>query len=305
VTAFAFDARRWTLADRVTGGATLILLVSLFLPWFGTDGGFFSVSVDGMWHGYMVIDLILAVAIVGYLVLRAGFGSLPLGLPITTAGHLLAGAAGLNLLLAVTSFATKPAGTNWQYGAYVGLVAAIVAVTAPIVASEDLGKRRSRAHFLDSAAMIALVEGDPGAAWRFIAEAAEAAAGMAEPSLLADIALHRALAGLSAGDIPAAQRDADLAAEQISRGGPGVSAGTLDAMAVTACIALARGDAAGAAAGAAELAEQAGRTGFVLWERAAQRISATASAERAGTGPPDPCRYPALIYVDRPIPANG
>ena len=130
--AFAFDARRWAFADRVTGGATLVLLVSLFLPWFGTDGGFFNVSVDGMWHGYMVIDLILAVAILGYLVLRAGFGSLPFGLSVTATGSLLAGAASLNLLLAVVSFATKPAGTNWQYGAYIGLAAAIVAATAPV-----------------------------------------------------------------------------------------------------------------------------------------------------------------------------
>ena len=76
-------------------------------------------------------------------------------------------------------------------------------------------------------------------------------------------------------------------------------------MAVTACIALARGDTSGAAAGAAELAEQARSTGLVLWERAAQRIAAAASAARAETGPPDPGRYPALIYVDRPIPANG
>jgi hypothetical protein len=128
---------------------------------------------------------------------------------------------------------------------------------------------------------------------------------MAEPSLLMGIALHRALAELSAGDIPAAQRDADLAAGQLARAGPGVSVGTLDTIAVTACIALARGDAAGAMAGAATLAEQAASTGFVLWERTAQRISATAAAARAGTGPPDPCRYPALIYVDRPIPGNG
>jgi uncharacterized membrane protein len=176
-------------------------------------------------------------------------------------------------------------------------------ISAVLVASEDLGERRSRAYFLDSAAMIALVDGDLGVARRCIAEAAEAAAGMAEPSLLADIALHRALAGLSAGDIPAVQRDADLAAEQISRGGPAVSAGTLDFLAVTACIALARGDAAGAAAGAAKLAEQADSIGFVLWERAAQRIAAAAA--RAETGPPDPRRYPALIYVDRLIPANG
>jgi hypothetical protein len=128
---------------------------------------------------------------------------------------------------------------------------------------------------------------------------------MAEPSLLANIASHRALAGLSAGDIPAAQRDADLAAEHISRAGPGVSAGTLDATAVTACIALACCDAAGAAAGAAKLAEQASVTGFVLWERAAQRIAATAAAAMAGTGPSDPRRYPALIYVDRRLPAKG
>jgi hypothetical protein len=122
---------------------------------------------------------------------------------------------------------------------------------------------------------------------------------MAEPSLLADISLHRALAGLSAGDIPAAQRDAERAAEHIARGGPGVSGSTLDTMAVTACIALARGDAAGAAAGAAALAEQADRTGFVLWARAARRIAAAAAAARAGPGSPGPCRYPALIYVDR------
>jgi hypothetical protein len=85
-----------------------------------------------MWHGYMVIVLILAVAIVGYLVLRAGFDSLPRGLSVTATGSLLAGAASLNLLLAVISFATKPTGTNWQYGAYIGLAAAIVAVALPV-----------------------------------------------------------------------------------------------------------------------------------------------------------------------------
>jgi len=74
---------------------------------------------------------------------------------------------------------------------------------------------------------------------------------------------------------------------------------------VTACIALARGDAVGAAAGAATLAEQAGRARFAMWERTAQRIAAAAAAARAETGAPDPCRYPALIYVDRPNPANA
>ena len=33
-------------------------------------------------------------------------------------------------------------------------------------------------------------------------------------------------------------------------------------------------------------------------------LAADAARQQAGAGPPDPCRYPALIYVDRPIPAN-
>jgi hypothetical protein len=84
----------------------------------------------------------------------------------------------------------------------------------------------------------------------------------------------------------------------------------MDTMAVAACVALAGGDTDEAAAGAAKLAEQADGAGFVLWERAARRIAArriaaTASAARAGQGPPDPYRYPALIYVDRPVPTHG
>jgi ATP/maltotriose-dependent transcriptional regulator MalT/DNA-binding XRE family transcriptional regulator len=185
------------------------------------------------------------------------------------------------------------------------VAAARTTMVAVLAASEDLGERRSRAYFLDSAAMIALVEEDLDAAWRFIAESAAAAAGMAEPYLLASIASHRALAALAAGDIPAARRDADQAAEQISRAGPGVSAGALDARAVTACVALAGGDPAGAAAAAATLAEQAASVGFMLWERAAQRIAAMATAAQAGTGPADPRRYPALIYVDRPRADGG
>lgn len=178
-------------------------------------------------------------------------------------------------------------------------------MSAVLDASVDLGERRSRAHFLDSAAMIALVAGDLGAAWQFLERAAESAEGIAGPSLLADIALRRALAWLAAGDVPAAQRDADLAAGLVAKSGPGISTGTLDATAVTACVAIARGDAAGAAAGTALLAEQAGRAGFVLWERAAERLAAVAAAARAESQPPDPRRYPALIYVDRPVLAGG
>lgn len=65
----------------------------------------------------------------------------------------------------------------------------------------------------------------------------------------------------------------------------------------------ATGDNGGSASGRLDVIRAS--QGFVLWERAAQRIAAAATAAGAGTGPPGPCRYAALIYVDRPIPANG
>ena len=41
---FKFDAKRWSQADRIAGGATLVLLISLFLPWFSVR---FGASSDG------------------------------------------------------------------------------------------------------------------------------------------------------------------------------------------------------------------------------------------------------------------
>jgi hypothetical protein len=141
-TGLRFDARRWTWSEQVVGIATLVLFVSLFMPWFGASMTFFDTpvesTVNGLWHGYMYIDLILALAILAYLFTRAAFETLPFGLPSDTAKFFLAGATSLNLLLALISFLTKPTGvtgglgTSWQYGAYVGLIGAIVAAAASV-----------------------------------------------------------------------------------------------------------------------------------------------------------------------------
>jgi hypothetical protein len=40
---FAFDAKRWSQAERITGVATLVLFISLFLPWFTYNFGYGSV----------------------------------------------------------------------------------------------------------------------------------------------------------------------------------------------------------------------------------------------------------------------
>jgi hypothetical protein len=82
IPAYRFDAARWTMADRIAGIATIVLFISLFLPWFTYTAGFLgasvSFSVNGLWHGWMYLTLILSILIVAYLVLRAGWDSLPI-----------------------------------------------------------------------------------------------------------------------------------------------------------------------------------------------------------------------------------
>jgi hypothetical protein len=39
-------------------------------------------EVNGLYHGYMYIDLILALAVLAFLVMRAGFDQLPFRLPV-------------------------------------------------------------------------------------------------------------------------------------------------------------------------------------------------------------------------------
>jgi hypothetical protein len=141
--AFRFDARRWTGVDRITGIATLALLISLFLPWFGVSVFGFSATVDGVAaHGYLYLVLLVALAIVAYLVLRAGFEQLPFRLPLTHEQLLLA-ATGVNLAFVLLAFLTKPGLAAWRFGAFVGLAAAIVACVP--VAIPAIQSRRNRA----------------------------------------------------------------------------------------------------------------------------------------------------------------
>jgi hypothetical protein len=129
---YRFDAKRWSQTDRIVAIATLVLFISLFLAWFGAGISIYHVTVDGLWHGYMYITLIVSLAILGYLALVAGLASLPLKLPLSHP-QLLAAATGLNFLLTLISFLTKPSGTSWQYGAYIGLIAAFVAFVPRVV----------------------------------------------------------------------------------------------------------------------------------------------------------------------------
>ena len=133
VPAYKFDAARWSLADRICGIASFILFISLFLSWFSASLGPISVSASGLSvHGWLYITLILCIAIIIYLALRAGWDEIPVGTKIPHLTVMMV-ATIVNLVLVFIAFIDKPGGAGfgtgigWDFGAFLGLIAAVVA----------------------------------------------------------------------------------------------------------------------------------------------------------------------------------
>jgi hypothetical protein len=128
-----FDLKSVSHVDRLVGGGSLVLFISLFLPWFHAKGPFGG-SVDALDpHGYLYITLILSIAIV--LLVGAeilGIWKLPASSSVSRDQILLI-ATTINFVLILIGFIFKPSGggvvsVGWSFGAFVGLIAAIVAV---------------------------------------------------------------------------------------------------------------------------------------------------------------------------------
>jgi hypothetical protein len=136
---FRLDLRRLSRADQTVGAASLVVLVSLFLPWFGFGTIGANISIAGTTaHGYLVIVVITALLMAGYLLLRSGWGTFPVHLPIAHETLLLAG-TGVQFLLVLIGFLDVPlAGLGREIGAYLALLAAVaaaVSVATPVVRS--------------------------------------------------------------------------------------------------------------------------------------------------------------------------
>ena len=142
---FSLDVARLARAERITGIATLVLLISLFLPWYTYDFGPVSISADGLWHGWMYLVLLVSLAVLVYIVLRAGFDVMPFKLTMSDAQLLLIGTV-FNAVLCILAFLLKPGGIGftgigWGFGAFVGLAAAIVAA-APLAVPAIQARRQ-------------------------------------------------------------------------------------------------------------------------------------------------------------------
>jgi hypothetical protein len=125
----------------VAGVATLVLFISLFLPWYGVSIGPISVTADATAHGYMYIPLILCLVELAYLVGIAGMPELRSRLPVPH-DVFLTGINGINLVLVVIGFLDK-SGAGWRFGAFVGLVAALVAALPKVALSLSARVRKS------------------------------------------------------------------------------------------------------------------------------------------------------------------
>jgi hypothetical protein len=117
--------------DRLVGGGTLVLFIALFLPWFKVSFSFGSASASGLTaHGYLYITLIVSLFILGLVVAETlGLWKLPASSALSRDQILVIGTA-INFVLVLLAFLLKPGGpgVGWDFGAFIALAAAVVAV---------------------------------------------------------------------------------------------------------------------------------------------------------------------------------
>ncbi len=128
---FKFEANRLSQIDRITGIASFVLLISLFFPWYSVKASFITLSWDGFWHFWMYFVLVVCLAIIAFLVMKAGLSKLPFDLPLPEAQLLLIATA-FNLVLTLLAVLFKPggyaiSGVGWSFGAFLAVIAAVVA----------------------------------------------------------------------------------------------------------------------------------------------------------------------------------
>jgi len=127
----ATAGRGWTGSDLAIGGAVIVLLIALFLPWFSVSG--IAGTADGpSSHGYLWFVFVLTILALSVLVARDAIARLPGNLP--SPEQMLVGATGLGLLLTILGVAQAPSPIvgSWSYGGWVALVAALIALIAAL-----------------------------------------------------------------------------------------------------------------------------------------------------------------------------
>lgn len=114
--------------ELVFGPATVVLLVSFWLPWYSISVLGQTIAVSGLSrHSWLFIAVLDAIVLVLYVLITAfGAGDLA-DQGRLSKEQLLTIMTAVNLALVVLAFLLKPSGFGWSYGAFLALAAAIVA----------------------------------------------------------------------------------------------------------------------------------------------------------------------------------
>jgi hypothetical protein len=137
--------RRLTGADKVAGVASFVLLISLFLPWYGVSASGATVTLSGTGvHRFLWLAVLLTVVTLTYLIVHAtvGLDRTPMNRfprePVLLVVSLLQLALVVYPFFDVPDTLLKGVTVSFQYGSFVGLAAAVVTVitvAAPYIRS--------------------------------------------------------------------------------------------------------------------------------------------------------------------------
>jgi hypothetical protein len=172
------SAGGWAEPEWLLAGTSVLVLVSLFLPWFGVHvgrGGMLGAFVVGHGaitgqisgvsaHGYLWIVFTLVLLTLALLVGRPALerppvpGAARAQLSLPSLGQLLVAVAGLNFVITLVGVVSKPGGASlgilhisvgWRYGAVTALVLAALAVGAAVLILREPKSTNATAHGQD------------------------------------------------------------------------------------------------------------------------------------------------------------
>ncbi len=136
------DLSQLSLGLKVAGGAGLVLLISLFLPWYGVNidfGGIDGPSVSATaWEAFSFTDLLAFVAAVAAIAVVVLHTQNKLGALPVPAGQLLLGIGGLALLFILFRTVNPPGPSEADLGRKIGLFIGLIAAAGVAYAGKLL-----------------------------------------------------------------------------------------------------------------------------------------------------------------------